>query len=129
MDVLDTLFIWFEILPAKVLIVHSCVFFEEAKHHCHPWIGTQSEFIFSFLLFFYQLRTISLSLSIFSSLTRMSRKFIGKISEKQKNTISEANTRCFDVDVVENTFVSLDGEALSLRKNKTKKTIKEKRTG
>ena len=59
----------------------------------------------------------------------MSRKFIGKISEKQKNTISEANTRCFDVDVVENTFVSLDGEALSLRKNKTKKTIKEKRTG
>jgi len=39
----------------------------------------------------------------------------------------EANTELFGVDVVEKTFVSLNREALSLKKNKTKKTIKEKK--
>ena len=34
----------------------------------------------------------------------------------------EANTELFGVDVVEKTFVSLNREALSLKKNKTKKT-------
>ena len=48
----------------------------------------------------------------------------------QENELShKANTRLFGVDDVEKTFLSLDGEALSLKKNKTKKMIKEKRNG
>jgi len=52
-----------------------------------------------------------------------------KRTGKQKNTVSEANTGLFGVDVIEKTFASLDGEALSLKKNKTKKMIKDKRNG